>query len=77
MNVGIPRHNGLDVTRRIRAQSWGAGITIVALTGWGQDGDRRLSKEAGCDGHLVKPVNPGDLEKLLGDLRSGPGSCRR
>ena len=38
---------------------------IIALTGWGQEEDRDQSKEAGCDGHLVKPVNLPDLEKLL------------
>ena len=40
-------------------------MIIIALTGWGQEGDRRRSQEAGCDGHLVKPVNLPDLEKLL------------
>jgi CheY-like chemotaxis protein len=69
MDVGMPRLNGLDATRRIREQPWGKGITIIALTGWGQEGDRERSKEAGCDGHLVKPVNVSDLDKLLADVR--------
>ena len=43
-------------------------MTIIALTGWGQDADRRRSREAGCDGHLVKPVNLPDLERLLAEL---------
>jgi CheY-like chemotaxis protein len=73
MDVGIPRLNGLDATRYIRAESWGEGVTIVALTGWGQDGDRERSREAGCDGHLVKPVNLTDLERLLGELRAVRG----
>ena len=67
MDVGMPRLNGLDATRRIREQPWGTGMTIIALTGWGQDGDRDRSREAGCDGHLVKPVSLPDLEKLLAD----------
>ena len=46
-------------------------MTIIALTGWGQDADRVQSKEAGCDGHLVKPVNLPDLEKLLSNLSGG------
>ena len=68
MDVGMPRLNGLDATRRIRAQSWGKDMIIIALTGWGQDSDRAQSKVAGCDGHLVKPVNLSELEKLLADL---------
>jgi CheY-like chemotaxis protein len=71
MDVGMPRLNGLDATRRIREQTWGRGMTIIALTGWGQDNDREKSREAGCDGHLVKPVNLPDLEKLLSDLVEG------
>jgi PAS domain S-box-containing protein len=66
MDVGMPRLNGLDATRRIRAEQWGKIIKIIALTGWGQDSDRARSREAGCDGHLVKPVALDDLEKLLG-----------
>ncbi|QEH35768.1 Autoinducer 2 sensor kinase/phosphatase LuxQ [Aquisphaera giovannonii] len=67
MDVGMPRLNGLDATRRIREQDWGRGIAIIALTGWGQDGDRDRSREAGCDGHLVKPVDLPDLERALAD----------
>ena len=69
MDVGMPRMNGLDAARRIREQPWGKGVIIIALTGWGQPGDRERSQEAGCDGHLVKPVNLPDLEKLLGELQ--------
>ena len=65
MDVGMPRLNGLDATRRIREQPWGKAMTIIALTGWGQEGDRERSREAGCDGHLVKPVSLPDLEKVL------------
>jgi PAS domain S-box-containing protein len=65
MDIGMPRMNGLDATRRIREQPWGRDVKIYALTGWGQDGDRAKSRAAGCDGHLVKPVHLPDLEKLL------------
>jgi PAS domain S-box-containing protein len=68
MDVGMPRLNGLDATRRIREQPWGKTMTIIALTGWGQDGDRARSREAGCDSHLVKPVSLPDLDKLLAAL---------
>jgi PAS domain S-box-containing protein len=74
MDVGLPRLNGLDATRRIREQPWGKTVRIIALTGWGQDGDRDRSREAGCDGHLVKPVNLADLEKLLVDLPETNGA---
>jgi PAS domain S-box-containing protein len=65
MDVGMPKLNGLDAARRIREQSWGREITIIALTGWGQDSDRGQSKDAGCNGHLVKPVSLTDLESTL------------
>jgi PAS domain S-box-containing protein len=71
MDVGMPRLNGLEAARRIRAQAWGRDLTIIALTGWGQEDDRERSREAGCDGHLVKPVNLPDLEKVLADARGG------
>jgi len=68
MDLGMPRLNGLDATRLIRAQPWGTGVTIIALTGWGQEVDRKQSRLAGCDGHLVKPVSLPDLENLLAEL---------
>ncbi len=67
MDIGMPRLNGLDATRQIREQPWGSGVVIVALTGWGQNGDRERSRAAGCDAHLVKPVGLPDLERLLAD----------
>jgi PAS domain S-box-containing protein len=70
MDVGMPRLNGFDATRQIRARPWGRSVTIVALTGWGQEGDRLLSNDAGCDGHLVKPVALPDLETLLAELEA-------
>ena len=70
MDVGMPRMNGLDATRHIREQPWGRDITIVALTGWGQDNDREHSLTAGCNGHLVKPVHISDLQKALAESRS-------
>ncbi len=68
MDVGMPRQNGLDATRQIRQQPWGRPMTIIALTGWGQDADRQRSRAAGCDGHLVKPIDFEQLEKLLSEL---------
>jgi CheY-like chemotaxis protein len=65
MDVGMPRMNGYDATRRIRETAWGKQILIVALTGWGQPDDLRASSEAGCSAHLVKPVNFALLERLF------------
>jgi signal transduction histidine kinase len=61
LDIGMPKLDGYEVARRIRAQPWGRRITLVALTGWGQESDRRRSGEAGFDSHLVKPL---DLDKL-------------
>ncbi|CAN5807059.1 hypothetical protein BH23GEM11_BH23GEM11_01850 [soil metagenome] len=68
MDIGMPRMNGHDATRKIRAQEQGPPAIILALTGWGQDEDRALSQAAGCDGHLVKPVRLPDLQRVLAEL---------
>jgi CheY-like chemotaxis protein len=65
LDIGLPKLNGYEAGRRIREQSWGKGVFLIAVTGWGQDEDRRRSHEAGFDHHLVKPVDPQDLMKLL------------
>ena len=69
LDIGLPKLNGYDVARRIRQQSWGRDVTLVALTGWGQEEDRRRSQEAGFNLHVVKPVDLDGLEKLLAGLR--------
>ncbi|HLE82828.1 MAG TPA: PAS domain S-box protein [Thermoanaerobaculia bacterium] len=71
MDIGMPRLNGYEATRRIREQAGGDAVVIIALTGWGQDADRVKSREAGCDGHLVKPVALPELERLLAELQGG------
>jgi CheY-like chemotaxis protein len=65
MDVGMPRLDGYDATRRIRERPWGQAVRVIALTGWGQDGDRERSRDAGCDGHLVKPVELAALRAAL------------
>jgi CheY-like chemotaxis protein len=70
MDVGMPRLDGYEATRRIRTQPWGRDVIIIALTGWGQDDDKARSREAGCDGHLTKPGSLPDLERLLEKLQS-------
>ena len=65
LDIGMPRLNGYEACRRIREQPWGEKIVLVALTGWGQDEDKRRSQEAGFTHHIVKPVDPDVLKKLL------------
>lgn len=64
----MPTLNGYEVAREIRLQAWGADMVLIALTGWGQDEDKRLAREAGFNFHLTKPVLPADLEALLGKI---------
>jgi CheY-like chemotaxis protein len=70
LDVGLPKLNGHDAARRIRAQPWGRDMSLFAVTGWGQDEDRRKSEEAGFDAHLVKPIDFRALKKLLGSAPS-------
>jgi signal transduction histidine kinase len=70
LDIGLPEMNGYDVARRIRQQPWGRDMMLVALTGWGQDEDRRRSQEAGFNFHVVKPVELAVLEKLLDGSQS-------
>lgn len=72
LDIGMPELNGYDACRRIREQPWGSNIVIAAMTGWGQEEDKRLSKEAGFDHHLVKPVKLESIENLLATLHSKP-----
>jgi PAS domain S-box-containing protein len=65
LDIGLPDFNGHEVARRLRAHDWGRDMVLVALTGWGQDEDRRRSFEAGFDEHLVKPVNLDQLLRLM------------
>jgi len=56
MDLEMPGIDGLEASRRIRARPWGSTVLIAAVTGWGQDVDRRRAREAGVDLHFVKPV---------------------
>ena len=68
MDLGMPKLNGYEAAARIRAEPWGAGPLLVALTGWGAEDDRRRTHDAGFDRHLVKPVDPAALVKLLAEM---------
>ncbi len=65
LDIGLPKLNGYEAARQIRAQPGGADRVLIALTGWGQEEDRLRSKEAGFDHHITKPVEFSTLKKLL------------
>ena len=69
LDIGLPGMDGYDVARRLRQEPALAGLLLVALTGYGQDEDRRRSREAGFDHHLVKPVEPDALQESAGQSR--------
>jgi signal transduction histidine kinase/ActR/RegA family two-component response regulator len=75
LDIGLPGMDGYEVARRLREQEEHREVTVIALTGWGQEEDRKRSKEAGIDYHLVKPVDPRTLQALLASLqKSSPMS---
>jgi DNA-binding response OmpR family regulator len=76
LDIGLPGMSGYDVCRTLRAKSWGKGMTVVAVTGWGQEDDRRRSRDAGFDHHLVKPVDYQALIALVSALQAARGAPR-
>jgi PAS domain S-box-containing protein len=72
LDIGLPKMSGYEAARRIRDEPWGGNVALVALTGWGQEEDKRRSLEAGFDHHLMKPVEPAALEKLLAAINPVP-----
>jgi PAS domain S-box-containing protein len=67
LDIGMPKLDGYEVCRALRARPGGSALRIVAMTGWGQEEDRRRSREAGFDAHLVKPVDPAALAIVLAE----------
>ncbi|HET9372721.1 MAG TPA: response regulator [Vicinamibacterales bacterium] len=68
VDLTLPKLGGLDVCRRIRQQPWARGITMVTITGWSRPDDAHEIERAGFDGHLVKPIDPDALVRLLSRL---------
>jgi CheY-like chemotaxis protein len=68
MDLAMPRLDGLEAARRIRALPQGEHVRIVALTGWGQEADRQRTRDAGMDHHLIKPVSLDALQSVLRTL---------
>ena len=65
LDIGLPDMTGYELARRVRVSSWGRRALLVAVTGWGQDHDRRRAVEAGFDHHLTKPADPNALDSIL------------
>jgi signal transduction histidine kinase len=65
LDIGMPQMNGFEVARRIRAAKWGEKITLIAITGWGQEDDKQKARAAGFDHHVTKPFDFKELKKLL------------
>jgi two-component system CheB/CheR fusion protein len=68
LDIRMPNLNGYETARRIREQSWGREMVLIAFTACSQAEDRRLCREAGFDAHLVKPVSPNDISTLLANF---------
>jgi CheY-like chemotaxis protein len=69
LDIGMPRMDGYETARRLRALPQGRDLTLVALTGWGQEQVNTRAKDAGFDRQLTKPAGLEDLEQLLGAVQ--------
>jgi len=65
LDIGLPDFDGYQLAAKIRAAPWGRGIVLIAVTGWGQEDDRRRAFDAGCDHHLTKPIAAEAVESLV------------
>ncbi len=65
LDIGMPDLSGYEVAEVLRREPWATNMQLIALTGWGQDNDRRRALEAGFNHHLVKPVDPNQLLRLV------------
>ena len=77
LDIGMPDMNGYDVARQLRAEPELDATTLIALTGYGSEDDRRRSRAAGFDGHLVKPIDFDELERLLAVFGRGEATAPR
>jgi CheY-like chemotaxis protein len=66
LDIGLPVMNGYEVARALRSRPEFDRVHIAAVTGWGQDEDRRKARDAGCDSHFTKPLSPDVLREILG-----------
>lgn len=74
LDIGLPGLNGYEACRRIRDQAGSRPLTILAQTGWGQEEDRQRTRDAGFDEHLIKPIDPGHLRRILAQVAQRRGN---
>ena len=65
LDIGMPLLSGYEVAEAVRAEPWGRAMKLIAVTGWGQPDDKQRARTAGFDQHLVKPIDPSDVDRLL------------
>ena len=65
LDIGMPRLSGYEVAEAVRAEPWGREVMLIAVTGWGQSDDKLRAHTAGFDRHLVKPIDPAEVDRLL------------
>jgi PAS domain S-box-containing protein len=73
LDIGMPKLNGYDACRCIREKPWGKDIFLIAVTGWGQEDDRRRTEEAGFNAHMIKPIDAHELTRVLAQLQPATG----
>jgi signal transduction histidine kinase/ActR/RegA family two-component response regulator len=76
LDLGMPKMSGHEVARAVRRQPWGAGVQLIAATGWGSEADRCRTQDVGFDAHLTKPLDPDELIRLIESTPKleGPGT---
>jgi CheY-like chemotaxis protein len=65
LDIGMPGLTGYEVAQAVRAEPWGHEMKLIAVTGWGQPDDRMRARTAGFDRHLIKPIDPAEVDRLL------------
>ena len=65
LDIGMPLLSGYEVAEAVRAEPWGRAVKLIAVTGWGQADDKQRARTGGFDQHLVKPIDPSDVDRLL------------
>ena len=65
LDIGMPGMTGYEVAQAVRCEPWGRDVKLIAVTGWGQPEDSQRARSAGFDRHLVKPIDPDEVDRLL------------
>ena len=65
LDIEMPGLSGYEVAQAVRCEAWGRDVTLIAVTGWGQPEDSQRARSAGFDRHIVKPIDPDEVDRLL------------